>query len=222
MTLEELIAQFRIDAMDRVAPYLWSDESVTGWLNDAQAEAAVRGRLLFEDANPAVCNITVQGGTARYPLHPALYELSHVAFWREGEARGRKVSLLSTEELDRTHPGWRERTGCPEYAIQTDTSVRLAFTPNLSGVLKLEGFRLPLQPMEDEDDTPEIHHAHHRHLLNWALHRAFTVPDSETLDKDRATLAEAAFTDYFGPRPDSDLRRTGRADEPHHNIAHWV
>ena len=54
MTLEELIASFREDATDKVGPYLWEDETVTRWLNEAQDEAAVRARLLLDDSTPAV------------------------------------------------------------------------------------------------------------------------------------------------------------------------
>ena len=50
MTLEQLIAQFRIDADDLVQPYLWPDDWVAPWLTEAVSEAAVRGRLLYEGA----------------------------------------------------------------------------------------------------------------------------------------------------------------------------
>jgi hypothetical protein len=65
---------------------------------------------------------------------------------------------------------------------------------------------------------PEIHQAHHEHLLQWALHKAFGIPDSDGFDPGRSALAERAFTAYFGPMPDSDLRRETRSDVPHHNI----
>ena len=47
MNLEQLIAQFRIDADDLVQPYLWPDDWVAPWLTEAVSEAAVRGRLLY-------------------------------------------------------------------------------------------------------------------------------------------------------------------------------
>ena len=57
-----------------------SDEAVTGWLNEAEQEACIRGRLLHESGNAAVCQIVVTAGTAHYPLHPALYEIDYIAF----------------------------------------------------------------------------------------------------------------------------------------------
>lgn len=57
---------------------------------------------------------------------------------------------------------------------------------------------------------------HHPHLVEWALHKAFSVPDAEFFDPNRAQIAEAKFIDYFGERPDSDLRRITREDVPQH------
>ena len=65
-----------------------------------------------------------------------------------------------------------------------------------------------------------FHKAHHEHLIDWALHRAFSVPDAEAFDPQRAALAEQAFTEYFGPLPDSDLRRITRHDVVHHNTVY--
>ena len=65
-----------------------------------------------------------------------------------------------------------------------------------------------------------FHKAHHEHLIDWALHRAFSVPDAETFDQHRADLAERAFTEYFGLLPDSDMRRITRHDVVHHNTVY--
>lgn len=65
------------------------------------------------------------------------------------------------------------------------------------------------------DDVPEIAAIHHEYLVQWALYRAFSVPDTETFDPNRAAIAEREFTQYFGLRPDSDLRRITREDTPH-------
>ena len=94
--------------------------------------------------------------------------------------------------------------------------------PELAGTLHIEGYRVPLKALENDTDKPELHEAHHRHLVHWALHRAFTKPDSETIDPQRAAAAEAAFTRYFGPSPDADLRRSTRHDEVQTNKAFWV
>jgi len=218
MTRDDLIKQFRTLAQDTVAPFLFSNEQIGGWLIEADSEAAIRGRLLHESANADVCEISMTVGVTVYPLHPALYEVTHLSLRLDGETRREPVKLVSGEYLDESVPDWRDLTGRPRFAIQTETSMRLVPTPDRAGTLLLEGYRLPLKELGAVGvNKPEIHLAHHHYLVHWALHKAFSIPDAETFDPNRSVLAERAFTAYFGPRPDSDLRRTTRHDELHHN-----
>ncbi|MEG2049854.1 MAG: hypothetical protein RR100_23630, partial [Comamonas sp.] len=200
----------------------WENEAVTRWLNEAQDEAAVRGRLLLDDSTPAITTIAVQEGKASYQLHPKVYEIAHL-HWKPSAAaqRGKQVNLVTREWLDRKHPNWRVRLDCDSmYAIQTEGALRLVPTPSEAGVLALEAYRLPLKPMVSDADKPEIHAASHAYLVYWALHRAFSQPDADGFDPQRAATAEAAFTGYFGKRPDADLRRSTRHDEPQVNVAY--
>ncbi|MCG3783326.1 hypothetical protein [Delftia acidovorans] len=216
MTLQELIERFRADAKDCETPYLWSPELVTAWLNEAVAEAAVRGRLLLEVDRPQVCQIQVIEGQASYPLHAALYEITYLAYKVDGTREPQALTLVSTEWLDRQQPGWRHRRldrMC--WAVQGENSIRLVPAPSRDGLLVLEGYRLPLLPMRDPGESPEIHAFSHEKLVLWALHRAFSQPDADGFDPTRAAAAEAEFTRYFGRRPDSDLRRQTREDQPH-------
>ena len=221
MNLEQLIEQFRIDADDLVLnPPLFKDEWVAEWLSEAQAEAAVRRRLLYEASNPAVCEIPVTAGQATYPLHSSLYELANLRFKTAGASHSEPVRLKTREELDRIRPGWRDRSdSCPRFAVQDDTRITLVDRPSAAGTLFLEGYRVPLKALVNDNDKPEIHGAHHRHLVQWALHRAFSKPDADAHDPGRAATAEEAFTAYFGPRPDADLRRSTRHDEVQTNKA---
>jgi len=221
MTLEDLIQRVRIEADDLFEPYFWSDEVITDWLNEAQEEAAIRGRLIHESDNAAVCTLKVKAGKASYPLHASLYEIDHLAFNRDGLYRVQPLKLVSGEALDSIMPDWRNEEGDPEYAIQGDKGLRLVPRPTDAGVVNLEGYRLPLSPMVTGSDEPGINAAHHRHLVHWALSKAFRVPDAEVFDPQRAQNAEALFTRYFGQQTDSDLRRMTREDVQHHVEPYW-
>ncbi len=221
MNLEQLTQQFRVDAGDLTEPYLWESEWIAGWFAEAVTEAAIRGRLLMEADNPLVCQIAVAIGQTVYPLHAALYELVNIRFKPTGATRSDELHLSTREELDRLRPGWRDDTGRVEFAIQDDTRIRLVHAPETTGTLYLEGYRIPLKAMVSDTDKPEINGAHHQHLVHWALHRAFSRPDAETIDPSRAAQAEARFTAYFGPRPDSDLRRATRHDDPQTTKVFW-
>lgn len=217
MQLSDLISRFRTLANDKVEPYFIDDASVTDWLNDAVSEACIRGRLLHESQNDDVCKIDVIAGTEHYVLHDSLYELSRVWFEPSNGAHGTYLALMSAESLDRRYRGdnWKLEQGAPQFAIQDDTGIRLVPIPNVDGELQLEGYRVPLSPMENDTDVPEINSIHHVHLIQWVLYQAFKVPDAEFFDPNRSALAEQEFTEYFGIRPDSDLRRITREDVPH-------
>lgn len=221
MNLEQLIEQFRIDADDLVAdPPLWKDEWIAAWLTEAQDEAAVRARLLMDDYTPALTQIPVTAGVSSYALHPKLYEIAVMDFI-PAVGYVQPVYLTSREKLDRDRNGWRnEPAGIPCRAIQTDSRIRLVPVPSVDGTLRLEGYRLPLKALVNDNDKPEIHEAHHRHLVHWALHRAFSKPDADAMDPTRAKIEETAFTAYFGPRPDADLRRSTRHDETQANVSY--
>ena len=212
MNLEQLIASFRVDADDLEEPHLFKDEWIAAWLSEAQAEAAIRGRLILEDANPAVCQIAVTAGQASYELHRSIYEIADLRLVPAGQPKSVPLALVTREWLDDKRPGWRDCAGTPQFAIQTDRRIRLVGVPDADGMLHLEAYRAPLKALENDTDKPELAEAHHRHLVQWALHRAFSRPDSETIDPQRADRAMAAFTGYFGLPPDSDLRRATRHD----------
>lgn len=218
MNLEQLIASFRVDADDLEEPHLFKDEWIAAWLSEAQAEAAIRGRLILEDANPAVCQIAVTAGQASYELHRSIYEIADLRFVPAGGSQSTPLALVTREWLDDKRPGWRDCAGTPQFAIQTDRRIRLVGVPDADGVLHLEAYRVPLKALENDVDKPELNESHHRHLVQWALHRAFSRPDSEVVDPQRAEMALGQFTRYFGLPPDSDLRRSTRHDLQQTNV----
>lgn len=216
MTLAELIASFRSQAGDTVAPYFWSDAVVTGFINEGLVEGAIRARLIHEADDADVCQIAVTAGTAKYALSASLYELTYHAFLASGETRRTPVSQVSVDFLNWYRADWREwEAGTPQYLIQDDLSVRLVPTPSVDGTLYLEGYRLPAT-LTATTDTPEINAAHHRHLVDWALHRAYGMPDADRFDASKSGEAEERFTSYFGFPVSSDLRRSTRDDVPQH------
>ncbi|ULJ66645.1 hypothetical protein [Wielerella bovis] len=208
MTVEELIARFRVLANDKVEPFFWSDDDVLAWLNDALQEAVVCGRLLHRfDAT-----VPVLAGQSVFRLPERVFEVDCVVL----ECAGQRVGLpLLSPELAREQ---RDDDVC---AVLTDTEVLLRPAADMDGTLWVSGYRLPAV-LVDEDDVPEIFEFHHVHLLDWVLHKAFSVPDAEVFDPQRSALAEMEFTRYFGLRPDSDLRRITREDVPHSVVPFWV
>lgn len=215
----DLIRRFRTLAQDKVQPYLWADEDVNDWLNDAETQASIRARLIQEDANPDVCSIALAVGTQVYALHPSVFEISNIRLIPASGDKPRRLSIVTRDFLDMQDPDWRDSTDPAQSVIQMDRTLRVVGTFDDGDRLALECFRMPLAPMDptNPDSAPEINPAHHEHLVHWVLAKAYSNPDADTLDPKRAAAAEAAFTAYFGPMPDADLRRSTRADVPQYN-----
>jgi hypothetical protein len=211
MRCDEMIRQFRVLAQDKTPPFLWCDDSVLDWLNDAQQQACIRGRLILEDVDDDVCLIDLVDDVKAYALHPAVYEIASIRIGTQ------PLKLVSREWLNTCFPEWREDDRRPCYAIQDDTRITLVGAVK-AGEMRIECYRLPMARMEIQS-TPEIHVAHHPHLVQWALHKAFSIPDADGFDQNRSILAEREFSAYFGQMPDSDLRRITREDVVHHNVA---
>lgn len=224
MDLDGLIAQFRREADDKVGPnYLWSDEDVTAWLDEAQEEAAIRARLIKETDNPALCQIVVTEGQGAYTLHPKVMHIAYAQFVINGDSRESVLKVVTRDFLNRVERGWRSSPpGIPRFVVNDpgQRGILLVPSPAEAGVLHLEVNRLPMDSMESTG-TPEIPEPHHRHLVDWALFKAFSKPDAETIDPNRAAQAESRFNAYFGLRKDAHLGQDYAADQPHHNQAIW-
>ncbi|HGM2607511.1 TPA: hypothetical protein ACKN1Z_001946, partial [Neisseria gonorrhoeae] len=146
MNLKALIARFRVLANDKAEPYFWSDEEVSGWLNDAVHEACLRGRLLHSD-DAFVTD--VEKGRPLYAYAAGgfaagyAYEIDSIRFVSDGKPVCLK--LVSPEAADVCAPGWRDgaQTGLPVYAVQGDGKLTLAPAPDRDGRLFAGGYCLP-------------------------------------------------------------------------------
>ena len=219
MTLEQLIAQFRVDSDDQSSDPLSSDEQVIAWLNEAEEEAAIRAHLIHESDDASVCEISIAAGTTIYPIHESIVDITRADFTPDGATVSTPVALVDRIEQDRTRPDWRTTTEVPREAILMDTKLRMGCIPSVDGTLKIECYRTPLNPMVNDSDTPEINRAHHRHLVKWALHKCYARPDAEIHDPARSEKELAEFTHVFGIRPDADLRRGFQENRPLYNKA---
>ena len=217
MTLKELIRLFRVQSNDKIEPYFNEDEDIIAWLNQAVDEACIRGRLVHESINADVCAVQVSANQAQYPLHESIYEITRMTFVPGDNEKQADLRLTSEEWLNLYYyEGWPGMKGKPQFAIQSDTTIRLVPTPDTAGELFIEGYRTAIEEMAENDDKPvDLHKQHHVHLVEWALHKAFSIPDTEFFDPNRSVQALQNFTEYFGERPDSNLRRQTREDFEH-------
>lgn len=195
MNTSDLYELFRSEMSDIAEPYLWSDESVFHYADEAQNTFCRKTDGIADASTPAVVQLQVEPGTEWLAAHPSILRIRTAT----RVDTGRPVEVLNYEEL--ASRGWRfdGRTGrlCALIIGLENSRTRLYPVPNETVRVDLTVFRLPLRPITDMGDEPlEIPAQHHRSLLLWMKHLAYTKQDAETYDRMKAGEFEQQFLDY--------------------------
>lgn len=203
MKLSELEKRFRLETGDKVKPYLFAPADVHRWFAEAEDEACIRGDLLREADDPAMCEIPFSAADTRMDMDPRWARITRAYFIPAGSTDPLPLDIvLDRAVLDRRNIKWRFCTELPRELLIEPGKMRFGCLPECAGTLYLEGIRKPLRPLT-LDNEPEIEAIHHIHLVEGAKARAYMVVDSEMHDAAAARTAEDAFTRYFGPARDS-------------------
>ncbi|MBF0339451.1 MAG: hypothetical protein HQL95_00630 [Magnetococcales bacterium] len=200
MDLEHLIGYARSRLDDLVEPYLWSDQELTQYANQAVIEACLRADLLQDDQTIAICSINVVAGQERYPLHPKVILIKRATMM--GNRPRRVLPKSTTAALMQAFPDYPDQDGTPEYFVQDVGSSQIGLFPRpvADEVLQLLVSRLPLSDLVHGADIPEIHPMHHAALVYWMVHEALLKEDSETRNEQKAMQYLQLFEAQFGPR----------------------
>ena len=193
MLPSELLSLFRVEMSDLAEPYLWSDAFIIGAIDDAQKQFARMTDGIPDSRTPEVVELPVTAGTDSVATHPSILKIRGAY---RGD-NGRPVDVVNQEDMDARGLHFDGLPGrLRALVIGADPNVgRLWPMPNEALTLKLSVFRLPLVTITD-DEPLEIAPQHHRHLLLWMKHRAYSVHDAETFDKTKAADFELAFETY--------------------------
>ena len=211
MDLRGLIDTARQRLDDEVAPYHVEDQTLAKFATEAEQEAALRGRLIYDDST-AITKITVVAGQHTYPLDSHINHIEAVSFTRIDSLRPRDLDLTGMDSI-RQDCAWHTRSASrPRKAVHLEPqcSIRIWPTPSQAGTLDLAVYRAPMFDLEDDDDEPEIPQRHHDGLVSWILYRVYSSKDSELNDDARAGSALAEFTSRFGQRDTADVMRRHR------------
>lgn len=173
MNLGELLEHTRKHVLrDTAQPYLWPDELLILYFNDAQDQFARRTHCL-SDSESDFTFIETEAGVASYALDPRVIFVAEIV-----DETGHPVRDRSRRQIVR-----RFGEGRP-VAFTTDASVktlRLHPTPDKAYVLDLLVARRPLNKLVDETDEPEIPEQHHLDLCDWVVYRCLRNNDPETV-----------------------------------------
>lgn len=211
MDLKKLIAEARRRSDDTEVPPFVSDEAYAPLASEAEREACIRARLLFDDSTADVTQYAITAGSGLITLHESVDIITAAEFQPAAGGRRRELDLTGMDWI-RGQCDWSTRTSSrPGYLAHISShQARLWPTPSVAGTLYLSVYRLPLFELEALEDEPEIAAEEHAGLVDWMLYRVYTNKDGEQFDPARADAALAAFEERFGERNSADVRRRHR------------
>lgn len=198
MTRKDLKRLFRLAARDTVAPYLWSDEELNDYADDADNEACRRSHLLVSSTGDVAEAVFAAGSLTTY-LNKAVIAIRRARM----SSSTAPLRLASARDMDCLLPGWESATpSAPRYLV-TDYQagqVCVCPPPDADDILKMTVVHAPLSPMEEDTDEPSTPYRYHRSLVHWMLQRAYSKPDADTFDANKASREDDLFTVEFGPK----------------------
>jgi len=201
MTFSEIIALDRGLLDDEILPYKWKDAELVACANQTINELCEKARIIIDSTTPAICNVPLLAGTAKYAKDSRIIEI----------LRGRmvtydcKITRRTGSFMDNYSSGWDSATastGTPRNFLEDlDTGYfTLTPAPDANDTLWLTVVRLPLDQMTLADLTngasPEIHFKHHYALSDGILARAYLKQDAETYDPKKSARHMQIWLNY--------------------------
>ncbi len=177
--------RFREETMDEAEPFFWADGLVLRYLDEAQVEFCRRTEGI-EDSTSSLCTLQVPAGAGTAKLSPKILKVRAAVL----DSPSRRLDLLSVEDARRTPTVGH---GVPRALVIGRGSVQLMPTPTEPCVIRLDVFRLPLAAVEAPGDEAEVDDRHAPTLMHYALYRAYSRPDPDTMDRVKADYFRQLF-----------------------------
>lgn len=207
MTSDELLTYFRTQIRDEAKPYLWTDEEIYAYMDDAHR--------MFTRLTGGIRDATSELCTLKIPVNKKFVEYDERILgirYAELDSSGRKISIINIEnEVEGGVPPeydygnaltWRSRLNDPAGVVDTfilgmdSQNIRLVPSSAVADSATLVIFREPLEAISGDGQAFEIAVRHHVRLYDWMAHRAYSKQDVDTYDADKAKAFHKAFSDY--------------------------
>jgi hypothetical protein len=176
--------------MDEEKPYLWSDDEIWTYMNEAQMRFCRDAEGISDFTTPEVVNIPVTTGEVTAKSHCSIlnFRLALLA------STGCKLDIINYTDVQ----SWATNSGRVSSIIigMQEGKVRWNATPIADDEVNLIVFRLPLSEITGPDQEIEIDKKHHVGLVHWMKHLAYLKDDTEVFDKDASEKAKGMFAQY--------------------------
>lgn len=209
MNSGDLYDLFRSDVVDTARPYLWTDTEVFAYMNDAYRQF-VRLTGGIPDATSDVTAVTVTAGDAYSEVSSKILRFRQAYL----ESTGHEITIVNQEDvgnLSRVDYGTSRVSihdltpGPIRYMViglqrnQNAGLVRWVQVPMIDDVVRLSVYRLPMDTIEEGNETfefLEIGEEHIEWLMLWMKARAYGKQDAETFDRGKRDLYSKEFSAY--------------------------
>jgi hypothetical protein len=223
MKLGDLLSELRLnilnDRSDRIdgdSDYLWTDETLVRYINEAQRRFACRSLVIRDATTPEVVDVVLETGVIEYQLNPAV--LAVISAKLEGEQTdlgraGHSILSRSTQSADvnwdmalssNVQPGKPVAIATDEEVVEDDagtlSAVTLRVFPAPSAAyngqkIKLRVCRKPINELvlNNLEAVPEVPEDHHIEMLDWAAYLALRIVDQDSGNRTRANDFAASF-----------------------------
>jgi hypothetical protein len=169
----DLLDTIRIDMLRDIAqPYLWSDDLIYRYLNEAQERFCRRTYALLDDESD-LTTFDTEIGVSSYGLDPKILMVNSARIVTEPD------DLLSrTRQVIPTHLA--DSTGIPLLFTQDEAQgkIRLYPVPDKVYTIVMRVSRLPLTKISDTV-APEIPEQYHLDLAEFAVYRCLNNNDPD-------------------------------------------
>ena len=215
-TLRRSILRDSSDAVAGSSDYLWSDKFLTLAINESYYRFAREALCIRDGVTPQVTQVTTVALQTNYQLDPSvLAVISAKVSTDQGDLARAGHSEFSTyhmpdacffdpAQLSNLPPGKPLAFSTDEYLGQTadgqTSAVVMRLYPQPSAAyagltIQLRVVRLPLRPLVDACDEPELPRGHHLEMLDWAAYLALRIVDHDMGDPARANEFRQSFED---------------------------
>lgn len=229
--LDELrnnILHDRSDLVSGSSDYLWSDATLTRYINEAQKRFARKGLVIRDGKTAECCEVVLQTGVTQYDLHSSVLAVVSAKYdTTAADLRRVGHSILDTyqppdtlyfdaNQLATIAPGQPiafttdETLGGDDHDSVSVVSMRVFPAPSATENGKkiyLRVMRLPIDALSNTQQTPEIPEDHHLEMLDWAAYLALRIVDHDAGDPARANEFRASFEDHVKTARSNAMRK---------------